>query len=56
MGTLATKLVLSVPKDPQPKGVVERRDWFEASFMPDRTFSVPASFNSQFTDWPGRAN
>lgn len=57
MGTLATKLVLLPPRDPESKGVVERRNgWFETSFMPGRTFTSPADFNIQFTDWLGRAN
>ncbi len=52
MGTLATKLVLLPPRDPESKGVVERRNgWFETSFMPGRTFASPADFNAQFTDW-----
>jgi hypothetical protein len=57
MGTLATKLVLLPPKDPESKGLVERRNgWFETSFMPGRLFSSPADFNDQFTDWLARAN
>ena len=57
MGTLATKLVLLPPNDPESKGVVERRNgWFETSFMPGRTFTSPADFNTQFTDWLTRAN
>jgi hypothetical protein len=57
MGTLATKLVLLPPNDPESKGVVERRNgWFETSFMPGRSFESPADFNIQFTDWLGRAN
>lgn len=57
MGTLATKLVLLPPKDPESKGVVERRNgWFETSFMPGRSFTSPADFNEQFTDWLERAN
>jgi hypothetical protein len=57
LGTLATKLVLLPPKDPESKGVVERRNgWFETSFMPGRTFACPADFNTQFTDWLARAN
>lgn len=57
MGTLATKLVLLPPRDPESKGVVERRNgWFETSFMPGRTFTSPADFNTQFADWLGRAN
>jgi hypothetical protein len=57
MGTLATKLVLLPPRDPESKGLVERRNgWFETSFMPGRTFTSPADFNAQFTDWLTRAN
>lgn len=57
MGTLATRLVLLSPNDPQSKGVVERRNgFFETSFMPGRSFTSPADFNGQFTEWLGRAN
>ncbi len=57
MGTLATKLILLPPKDPESKGVVERRNgWFETSFMPGRTFTSPADFTAQFTHWLGLAN
>ena len=57
MGTLATKLVLLPPRDPESKGVVERRNgWFETSFMPGRSFRSPADFNAQFSDWLTRAN
>jgi hypothetical protein len=57
MGTLATKLVLLPPNDPESKGLVERRNgWFETSFMPGRTFRSPADFNAQFADWLIRAN
>lgn len=57
MGTLATKLVLLPSRDPESKGVVERRNgWFETSFMPGRMFTSPADFNAQFSDWLARAN
>jgi hypothetical protein len=57
MGTLATKLVLLPPRDPESKGLVERRNgWFETSFMPGRSFTSPADFNIQFTDWLATAN
>ncbi len=57
MGTLATKLVLLPPRDPESKGVVERRNgWFETSSMPGWLFASPADFNTQFTDWLARAN
>ena len=36
---------------------MERRNgWFETSFMPGRTFTSPADFNTQFADWLARAN
>jgi len=57
MGTLATKLVLLRPRDPESKGIVERRNgWFETSFMPGRSFASPADFNQQFTGWLDGAN
>ncbi|MDQ2637163.1 MAG: IS21 family transposase [Actinomycetota bacterium] len=57
MGALAARLVLLPPKDPESKGIVERRNgWFETSFMPGRQFASPADFNAQFTDWLERAN
>jgi transposase len=57
MGTLATRLVLLPPKDPESKGVVERRNgWFEKSFMPARTFTSPADFTEQFATWLETAN
>jgi transposase len=56
-GTLATRFVLLPPKDPESKGVVERRNgWFETSFMPARSFASPADFTAQFDDWLARAN
>ena len=57
MGTLATRLVLLGPRDPESKGLVERRNgWFETSFMPGRTFTSPADFNGQFRHWLSIAN
>lgn len=57
MGTLAARLVLLPPKDPETKGIVERRNgWFETSFMPGRSFASPADFNGQFTGWLVKAN
>jgi hypothetical protein len=56
-GTLATTLIRLRPRDPESKGIVERRNqFFETSFMPGRTFSSPADFNTQFTDWLALAN
>lgn len=52
MGTLATKLVLLPPRDPESKGLVERRnDWFERSFLPGRVFSSPGDFQQQLASW-----
>ncbi len=57
MGTLATTLVLLPPRDPESKGIVERRNgFFETSFLPGRTFTSPADFNAQFSAWLTRAN
>jgi transposase len=57
MGALASRLVLLPPRDPESKGIVERRNgWFETSFMPGRTFESPADFNAQFTNWLQGAN
>ena len=57
MGTLAARLVLLRPRDPESKGVVERRNgFFETSFMPGRQFTSPGDFNAQFTDWLAGAN
>ena len=57
MGTLATKLVLLRPRDPESKGIVERKNgWFETSFMPGRSFASPADFNQQFSEWLATAN
>jgi len=56
-GTLATQIVQLRPRDPESKGIVERRNgYFETSFMPGRSFASPADFNSQFTEWLDRAN
>jgi hypothetical protein len=56
-GTLATTLVRLRPRDPESKGIVERRNgFFETSFMPGRDFTSPADFNAQFADWLTRAN
>ena len=49
--------MLLPPRDPESKGLVERRNgWFETSFLPGRRFTSPADFNAQFTDWLARAN
>ena len=56
-GTLASKIVQLPPNDPESKGIVERRNrFFETSFMPGRSFTSPADFNTQFADWLAKAN
>lgn len=56
-GTLASKVVLLPPRDPESKGIVEHRNrFFETSFMPGRHFASPTDFNAQFTDWLTTAN
>lgn len=56
-GTLTTRVHQLKARDPESKGVVERRNgFFETSFMPGRSFVSPADFNTQFADWLERAN
>lgn len=56
-GTLATRVVLAPPRDPEFKGMTERNnDYFETSFLPGRQFASPADFNTQLSDWLVRAN
>src|SRR5215471_8974974 len=56
-GTLAAKIVQLRPRDPESKGIVERRNgFFETSFLPGRSFASPADFNAQFAEWLDRAN
>lgn len=51
-GTLATRIRLAPPKDPEFKGMVERNNgFFETSFLPGRAFASPADFNTQIGDW-----
>jgi transposase len=51
-GTLAAKVVVCKPADPEAKGLVERaHDYLERSFLPGRTFTGPADFNAQLAAW-----
>lgn len=51
-GGLGTRLVQARPYDPETKGVVERANqYLETSFMPGRSFTGPADFNTQLADW-----
>lgn len=56
-GTLATKIVLAPPRDPEFKGMVERNNgYLETSLLPGRRFASPADFNTQLTEWLVKAN
>jgi transposase len=56
-GTLATRIRLAPPRDPEFKGMVERHNGFlETSFLPGRSFASPADFNEQLGEWLIRAN
>ena len=56
-GTLATRITLAPPRDPEFKGVVERNNGFlETSFLPGRSFTSPEDFNAQLVGWLERAN
>jgi transposase len=56
-GTLATRVVQLRPYDPESKGIVERRNgWLETSFLPGRSFTSPADFNTQLSGWLELAN
>jgi hypothetical protein len=56
-GMLATRIVQLKPFDPESKGIVERANqYLETSFLPGRSFTSPADFNSQLADWLPKAN
>jgi transposase len=56
-GTLAAKVLICKPGDPEAKGLVERfHDYLERAFLPGRVFTSPADFNTQLQDWLVRAN
>jgi transposase len=51
-GTLATRLRLAPPRDPETKGVVERANrYLETSFLPGRVFQSVTDFNTQLGSW-----
>jgi transposase len=51
-GTLAARVVVCKPADPEAKGLVERvHDYLERSFLPGRSFDGPADFNVQLGAW-----
>jgi transposase len=56
-GTLATKVIICKPADPEAKGLIERaHHYLETSFLPGRTFCDPADFNRQLTEWLALVN
>lgn len=51
-GAVATRLVVAPPRDPEFKGMVERRNrYLETSFLPGRTFACPGDFADQLAEW-----
>ena len=51
-GTLGVKVIVCRPADPEAKGLIERcHDHLERSFLPGRSFTGPADFNTQLHDW-----
>ena len=51
-GTLATRVYVCLPADPESKGLIERANgYLETSFLPGRAFTGPADFNRQLADW-----
>lgn len=56
-GTLASRVLICKPSDPEAKGLVERfHDYLERAFLPGRVFTSPADFNTQLPEWLVRAN
>jgi transposase len=56
-GTLATKVYVCRPRDPEAKGLVERANgYLETSFLPGRSFTSPADFNGQLGEWLAMVN
>jgi transposase len=51
-GTLAAKVVVLKPREPEHKGIIERaHDYLERSFLPGRSFTGPDDFNAQLQQW-----
>jgi transposase len=56
-GTLGIRVIQCRPADPEAKGLVERANgYLETSFLPGRSFTGPADFNTQLAAWLVRAN
>jgi transposase len=51
-GTLAAKVLVLKPREPEHKGIIERaHDYLETSFLPGRSFTGPEDFNAQLQQW-----
>src|SRR4051794_16649376 len=51
-GTLANKVLVLKPREPEHKGIIERsHDYLERSFLPGRSFTGPPDFNAQLQQW-----
>lgn len=56
-GTMATRIQLAPPRDPEYKGLVERMNgYLETSFLPGRHFASPSDFNDRLSKWLIKAN
>jgi transposase len=56
-GVLGAKVVICKPNDPEAKGLLERvHGYLETSFLPGRSFTGPADFNTQLGEFFARAN
>jgi transposase len=56
-GSLGVSFFLARPRDPETKGIVERNNgYLETSFLPGRSFTSPADFNTQLASWLVKAN
>ncbi len=56
-GTLAVKVIVCKPADPEAKGLIERaHDYLERSLLPGPTFTGPGDFNAQVQHWLGLVN
>jgi transposase len=56
-GVLGTKVIICKPADPEAKGLLERvHGYLETSFLPGRSFTGPADFNTQLGEFFAQAN
>jgi transposase len=56
-GVLGAKVIICKPADPEAKGLLERvHGYLETSFLPGRSFTGPADFNTQLSEFFVQAN